>query len=351
MRHNRPEEDKGEEVMAGQKINWWDSDARSAPEGLSNVDIYCKLRWNESAKRSAAAIGARGAKGKADVGMNGAGIAPEMAAGGVPMQNANMQMIPGQQGPIQATPVIQPLVVVPYSTPMQPLYHYGDGTLPIGDIDSDFMRMNGGMMPGINPQGPMMPGSPDDIYYNMDEKTEGKVKRARKGVGAVPILVMILIALFGTLQLFFAPLLGLLKVEGLETAFAVVGGDKIELYSAVETVIKIFTGETEFAFTNYALLAQCCLSVAAVLLALSFILSLISITRKKLPLFVRILILLALLFTAGSIVLLAFFVEGATLGLSCYVLGGIMLLIFIISLCGKSNKTKLKSKKRGRGRR
>ena len=343
MRHNRPEEDKGEEVMAGQKINWWDSDVRSAPEGLSNVDIYCKLRWNESAKRSAA-----GLKGKADVGMSGMGHTPGTAAnGGVSAQN--MQMAPMQQGAVQATPVIQPLVVVPYSTPMQPLYHYGDGTLPIGDIDSEYMRMNGGMMPGINPQGPMMPGSPDDIYYNMDEKTEGKVKRARKGVGAVPILVMILIALFGTLQLFFAPLLGLLKVEGLETAFAVVGGDRIELYSAVETVIKIFTGETEFAFTNYALLAQCCLSVAAVLLALSFILSLISITRKKLPLFVRILILLALLFTAGSIVLLAFFVEGATLGLSCYVLGGIMLLIFIISLCGKSNKTK--SKKRGRGRR
>ena len=328
--------------MAGQKINWWDSDVRSAPEGLSNVDIYCKLRWNESAKRSAA-----GLKGKADVGMSGMGHTPGTAAnGGVSAQN--MQMAPMQQGAVQATPVIQPLVVVPYSTPMQPLYHYGDGTLPIGDIDSEYMRMNGGMMPGINPQGPMM-GASDDIYYNMDEKTGKKSKRQKgRGVGAVPILVMLLIALFGTLQLFFAPLLGLLKVEGLETAFAVVGAEKVELYSSIMKVVGIFTGETTFAFDNYLLLAQCCLAAGAALLAITFILSLISITRKKLPLFVRILVILALLFTAGSIVLLAFFTEGATLGLSCYVLGGLMLLIFIISLCGKSNKTK--SKKRGRGR-
>ncbi len=328
--------------MAGQKINWWDSDVRSAPEGLSNVDIYCKLRWNESAKRSAA-----GLKGKADVGINGMGHAPgAVANGGVSAQN--MQMAPMQQGAVQATPVIQPLVVVPYSTPMQPLYHYGDGTLPIGDIDSEYMRMNGGMMPGINPQSPMM-GASDDIYYNMDEKTGKKSKRQKgRGVGAVPILVMLLIALFGTLQLFFAPLLGLLKVEGLETAFAVVGAEKVELYSSIMKVVGIFTGETTFAFDNYLLLAQCCLAIGAALLAITFILSLISITRKKLPLFVRILVILALLFTAGSIVLLAFFTEGATLGLSCYVLGGLMLLIFIISLCGKSNKTK--SKKRGRGR-
>lgn len=329
--------------MAGQKINWWNSDARSAPESLSNVDIYCKLRWNESARKSAA-----GLKGKADIGTNGMGYAPGVAANGMaPAQN--MQMAPMQQGAVQATPVVQPLVVVPYSTPMQPLYHYGDGTLPIGDIDSDFMRMNGGMMPGINPQGPMM-GASDDIYYNMDEKTGKKSKSKRgRGVGAVPILVMLLIALFGTLQLFFAPLLGLLKVEGLETAFAVVGADKTELYSSIMAVVGIFTGETTFAFDNYLLLAQCCLAVAAALLAIVFILSLISITRRKLPLFVRILIILALLFTAGSIVLLAFLVEGATLGLSCYALGGIMLLIFIISLFGKSNKTK--SKKRSRGKR
>ena len=149
-------------------------------------------------------------------------------------------------------------------------------------------------------------------------------------------------------QLSFAPLLGLLKVEGLETAFAVVGAEKVELYSSIMKVVGIFTRETTFAFDNYLLLAQCCLAIGAALLAITFILSLISITRKKLPLFARILVILALLFTAGSIVLLAFFTEGATLGLSCYVLGGLMLLIFIISLCGKSNKTK--SKKRGRGR-
>ncbi|MBO4539325.1 MAG: hypothetical protein J5781_03535 [Clostridia bacterium] len=328
--------------MAGQKINWWDSDVRSAPEGLSNVDIFCKLRWNESAKRSAA-----GLKGKADIGMNGMGHPGAAANGGVSAQNA--QISPMQQGAIQATPVVQPLVVVPYSTPMQPLYHYGDGTLPIGDIDSEYMRMNGGMMPGVNPQGPMMAGASDDMYYNMDEKTGKKSKSKRsRGVGAVPILVMLLIALFGTLQLFFAPLLGLLKVEGLETAFAVVGAEKVELYSSIMKVVGIFTGETTFAFDNYLLLAQCCLAVCAVLLAITFILSLFSITRKKLPLFVRILVILALLFMAGSIDLLAFLVESATLGLSCYVLGGLMLLIFIISLCGKSNKTK--SKKRGRGR-
>lgn len=331
--------------MAGQKINWWDSDVRSAPESLSNVDIFCKLRWNENAKRTAA-----GGKGKANVGMNNA-VAPNAAQNSAMPMNANMSMAPMQQGAIQATPVVQPLVVVPYSTPMQPLYHYGDGTLPIGDIDSDYMRTHGGMMPGINPQGPMMPGMSDDIYYNMDEKEAGKVAKGkrRKGVGAVPILVMLLIALFGTLQLFFAPLLDLLKVTGQETAFAVVGVDKIELYSSIMTVVKIFTGEVTFAFTDYALLAQCCLAASAALLAIVFLLSLISITRRKLPIFVRILIILALLFTAGSIVLLAFFVEGATLGLSCYVLGGIMLLIFIISLFGKSNKTK--TKKRGRGRR
>ena len=343
MRHNRPEEDKGEEVMAGQKINWWDSDARSAPESLSNVDIYCKLRWNENAKRSA------GGMGKANVGMNNA-AAPNVAQNNAMPMNANMPMAPMQQGAIQATPVIQPLVVVPYSTPMQPLYHYGDGTLPIGDIDSDYMRMHGGMMPGINPQGPMMPGMSDDIYYNMDEKEVSKLeKKKRKGVGAVPILVMLLIALFGTLQLFFAPLLDLLKVTGQETAFAVVGAEKIELYSSIMTVVKIFTGEVTFAFDNYTLLAECCLAISAALLAIVFLLSLISITRRKLPIFVRILIILALLFMAGSIVLLAVLVKETTLGLSCYVLGGIVALVFIISLFGKSNK--IKSKKRGRGRR
>ncbi len=306
----RPEEDEGEEIMAGQKINWWDSDAGSAPKRMSNA-----------AQNNA-----------------------------MPM-NANMPTAPTQQGAIQATPVIQPLVVVPYSTPMQPLYHYGDGTLPIGDIDSDYMRTHGGMMPGMNPQGPMMPGMSDDIYYNMDEKETEKLSKSkkRKGVGAVPILVMILIALFGTLQMFFAPLLDLLKVTGQETAFAVVGAEKTELYSSIMTVVRIFTGEVTFAFNNYALLAQCCLAITTALLAIVFLLSLISITRRKLPIFVRILIILALLFTAGSIVLFAFLVKGATLGLSCYVLGGIIFLIFIISLFGKSNK--IKSKKRGRGRR
>ncbi len=278
-----------------------------------------------------------------------------------PKQNPNAS--------VQSTPVVQPFVVVPYSTPMQPIYHYNDGTIPIGDIDSNYVRAHGmpDQMMQMNPMmqqnpmmqpNPMMPQNPmmagqmggmDDLYYNMDEESQkitkkntGK-KRKGGGVGAVPLIVMLLLALFATLTLFIGSIVSLLGMD-MSSAFAVSGSEEATLFSSFGTTIGIFTGET--ALTGEFVISQLLLTISTVLFGIVFLSALVSITRKKLSTFVRVVALIAVSLIVVALIL-CLVTESIELGLAAYALTGIAVLTFLISLIGKKNR----SRKKNRGRR
>ena len=312
--------------MTGQTINWWDSDVK-------------KVRTNsmQGAQQSA---------------MN--------------QQQAQQQQAPGAAGGVQSTPVIQPFVVVPYSTPMQPIFHYNDGTLPIGDIDSNYIQAHGmpqnPMMGQPGQMNPMM-GQPgqmnpmmgmnngfDGIYYNMDEEEEirenkkNKKRRARKKgtVSAASIIIMILVALFGTVTLFIEPLLTLIGVE-METAIVSWNAGSISLFSSFEYIIEAITRKVEFDFQNTLFLVRGLLVIGSVLLGIGFLVALFTIGRKGTPIFGKIITFLAFVAVAVAVVL-CLLGEGYTVGITAWILAGLAFLVFFVSLFGRR-----KSKKRNRG--
>ena len=335
--------------MSGQKINWWNSDAKSAPANYSNVDFYCKLRWDDNAKKSMGVsansqqVRSRGAGMQVDNGAADVGAAPA----GQPMQ----PMQPMQQQPyqpaqpsmgVQSAPVIQPFVVVPYSTPMQPIYHYSDGTLPIGDIDSNYMQAHG--MPQNPMMNPMMGGMGyDDIYYNDQEtvKKSKKVKKVKEGrcaVSAASIIIMILIALFGTVTLFIKPLLSLIGLE-METSFVAWNAGTITLFSSFETLIDVVMGKVAFDLKDTLLIVRGLLVIGSVFLALVFLTSLFTLRRRGTPIFGKIMAFLAFAAVAVAVVL-CFLNKEYTVGITAYILAGIAFLVFFVSLFGRRRKSK-----------
>ena len=341
----------------GQKINWWDSDAKSAPANYSNVDFYCKLRWDDNAKKSrgpgingnSQQILAKNASVQVGNGAMDVGTAPVQG-----QQPAQMQGVQPTQMPsagVQSTPVIQPFVVVPYSTPMQPIYHYSDGTLPIGDIDSNYMQAHG--MPPQNPMmgNPMMGmGGYDELYYNDEEtgkksKKRKREKRAGTGVSAASIIIMILIALFGTVTLFIEPLLSLIGIQ-METAFVVWNAGSITLFSSFQTIIDVVLGKVAFDLSNTLLIVRGLLVIGSVFLAIVFLTALFTIGRKGTPIFGKVMAFLAFAAVAVAVVL-CFLNKDYTLGITAYILAGLALLVFFVSLFGRRRGKSKKRKNRG----
>ena len=396
--------------MTGQKINWWESDLRSAPMNYSsNIDFYGKLRWDADSRKmgnpgpfgapqqamttngwqaanapmggttknhgssQASASSQKGkkaskknkskksAKNKADNSRE-ENFYPEQQAVNNQAYPGQPQIYPNQQQPygnnpqafqqqammqqqgagVQSTPVIQPFVVVPYSTPMQPILHNSDGTIPIGDFDSNYVQAHGmpqqPMMGGMQPN-PMM--GMDGIYYNMDEeetgkKKERKVKKVRT-TSAASFIIMILIALFATVTLFIKPLLGLISID-METAFVTWNAGEITLFSSFNYMLDAVSSG-EFDFSNTLFIVRGLLVIGSILLGLEFLTALFTVGRKGTPVFGKIVAFLAFVAIAVSVVL-CMLNNDYTLGITAYILAGIALLVFLVSLFGpgKSNK-------------
>lgn len=392
--------------MPVQRINWWNDNSRGVGNamvnGSSDIDFSCSLKWSNNAKGPAPMPAVPTPVNNTYLNSQGKPLSPSMTFEDSEMPTTSRQVrradkrnmakktakekkreakkktnssqvyqqqqsiIQQQQSLIQQqhqalqamqasgnsaqpTQMIQPFVVVPYSTPMQSLYHYNNGTLPIGDIDSDYMRatgtlpggnMNGAMgdvngMPGMMQQPNQMMGAPalpamEEFTEPTPKEKEGKEKR----LNVPAIITMILIAVFALLPLIAK---ALFPMMGLGESELFMDKQGLDLYSAIKKIIAIATGEEAFAFSE-ALVGNGLLAISAALYAIVVILSLIMIMSGRLPLFVRILTLLALLLVVASAIVVIVSGGFATMGIMTYCMVGVALLIFLFSLIGKRKR-------------
>lgn len=145
---------------------------------------------------------------------------------------------------------------------------------------------------------------------------------------------MILIAVFALLPLIAK---ALFPMMGLGESELFMDKQGLDLYSAIKKIIAIATGEEAFAFSE-ALVGNGLLAISAALYAIVVILSLIMIMSGRLPLFVRILTLLALLLVVASAIVVIVSGGFATMGIMTYCMVGVALLIFLFSLIGKRKR-------------
>ncbi len=291
-----------------------------------------KINWFQADKRSRFPQEATGGFSVNQNGENGA--AGSGASGSVNYNTYNTyNMSPTGYGAQQSTPMVQPLVLVPYSSPTQPLYHYPDGTLPAGDIDSAKMQ---GQVPysplppvnGANGMPTAMNGMDMAMDFDYEEPKKEKKKTNVKNV-FVAIFALLFVAVMGIGYFvdkiaFIAPYVTLTDLNGFQMVYGFVNS--------------LIDGTFAFSLDDVAGCVAILMSAASVLALLTFVFALIGVKHKRTPLFVKILDVLLFVAVAAALVWMIVSKGIGAISIGFYIAAGLALLVFLLAIIDKKRK-------------
>ena len=219
-----------------------------------------------------------------------------------------------QPAPVQNPTAVQPLVIVPYVSQMQPLYQY----------TPEAMRAMYGA--NVNPQAFLDGiGDYDDYDDDYDDAVAAPKKRGANAMAIVGLLLGLIAVAFMVIGYF-----GFLPANILP--FLCVYGDATVLNIIMTDLIEAIMNIPPFEIT--AILLPGLIALSALFTIITLLTNLFSVAARRYPIAGKVFAWLAFLFAAGAVAYL-FVTAQAEVKIGAYILAGITLLIAIICTAGR----------------
>lgn len=232
----------------------------------------------------------------------------------IPIPAPQEEVLPTQvNNPAGNVTMVQPLIVVPFSSQMQPLYQYTPEAMNAfyngGAPSSEFAYPEGDGY-----------GYAEDGEYR-DDRAARKERKARKvNVSALFTFLFALIALAVSVISYFVDFEYILVADG-KGALAIIMG-----------LTDAFGGDLDIK----ALIMPAGLALGALFGIITALVGLFSVGAKRFALFGKITAVLALIFTGVALAMM--FVNKAEIGYGAYIITALYLITAIIALTAKGKK-------------